>query len=331
MEPNALEHITIRGFRSIAPIEKFPLRPINIVIGANGSGKSNFIEAFDFLSEIGEGRLDEYVTRAGGANRLLHFGRKRTPMMAFDLAFSEPSMPFRVTLQPVAGDRMARGNSIVVLAGFSQCRAYHFHDTSESSLLRLQSKIDDNRALRADGGNLAAFLYRLRQTHPGAYDDIVSVIRQVAPFFLDFQLEPLVLKPDEVKLEWKHTSDDQYFDAEALSDGTLRFMAIATLLLQPPELLPSVVLLDEPELGLHPSAIGVLASMIRQASKSAQVIVSTQSPLLIDYFEPQDIVVADLVNGATTLRRLDPEPLRVWLEDFSLGQLWEKNEIGGRP
>jgi len=130
----------------------------------------------------------------------------------------------------------------------------------------------------------------------------------------------------------------------SLPDGTLRFIALATLFLQPGSYQPSVILVDEPELGLHPYAIALLASLIKQVStqqvtistlikqaSAKRVIISTQSPLLLDDFQPEDVLVADRVNGATQFTRLDSEKLESWLQDYSLGQLWEKNELGGRP
>jgi len=174
-------------------------------------------------------------------------------------------------------------------------------------------------------------LYYLQQKHPSQYGLIRSVIQRVAPFFDDFKLEPLLLNPDTIQLEWRHRNSDQYFGASSLSDGTLRFIALATLFLQPLESRPSVILVDEPELGLHPAAIEMLASLIKQASVETQVIVSTQSSLLLDHFEPEDVLVAERRRGATQLERLTSIQLADWLHEYSLGQLWEKNEIGGRP
>ncbi|MDQ6700348.1 MAG: AAA family ATPase, partial [Acidobacteriota bacterium] len=156
-------------------------------------------------------------------------------------------------------------------------------------------------------------------------------IQLVAPFFDDFRLKPLKLKPDDIKLEWRHMSSDEYFDASSLSDGTLRFVVLATLFLQPESYRPSAILVDEPELGLHPYAIGMLAALMRQASIDTQVIVSTQSSLLLDHFQPEDVLVANRFEGGTEVTRLDPAQLATWLEEYSLGQLWEKNELGGRP
>jgi predicted ATPase len=210
-------------------------------------------------------------------------------------------------------------------------RLYHLNDTTSSSPMRKTARVDDNEYLRPDASNLVAFLFYLREAHAEAYGLIQRAVQLVAPFFEDFQLKPLRLKPDDIKLEWRHTGSDQYFDVSSLSDGTLRFIALATLFLQPEQLRPPVILVDEPELGLHPYAIGMLASLMRQASVKTQVIVSTQSSLLLDYFDPAEVLVADRVEGGTQIRRLDSAQLAVWQEDYSLGQLWEKNEFGGRP
>ena len=205
---------------------------------------------------------------------------------------------------------------------------YHLHDTSR---MQKTASVDDNRFLRPDGSNLAAFLYYLREKHRDSYDSIRATVQSVAPFFDDFSLEPVSVNLDTIKLEWKHKISDQYFGASSLSDGTLRFIALAALFLQPVGHRTSVILVDEPELGLHPYAIGMLASLIRQASVDTQVIVSTQSSPLLDYFKPHEVLVADRVGGSTQITRLDSARLASWLEEYSLGQLWEKNEFGGRP
>ena len=208
---------------------------------------------------------------------------------------------------------------------------YHFHDTGFASPLKKTADVHDNRHLRPNGSNLAAFLYLLSKKHENSYTQIRRTVRLAAPFFDDFNLKPLALNEDKIRLEWRHVGSDAYFDASSLSDGTLRFIALATLLMQPASLRPNLILLDEPELGLHPYAITLLASLLKQASVDSQVIVATQSPILLDHFEPEDVLVAERVDGATELQRLDGEALKIWLEDYSLGQLWEKNELGGRP
>ena len=355
---SAIRTITIQGFRSIAELKELELRPLNILIGANGSGKSNFLGALDLLQTVlrpgGVNLLSEYVTRAGGAESLLHFGAKVTPTIRFAVSFQDGGDDFRVELRFRADDQFSPRIEVgttelskdVVTSpelhqpfvfaedlefGVERWLLYHFHDTGFASPLKKTADVHDNRRLQPDGSNLAAFLYFLNKKHENSYTQILHTIRLAAPFFDDFTLKPLALNEDKIRLEWRHVRSDAYFDASSLSDGTLRFIALATLLLQPVSLRPTLILLDEPELGLHPYAITLLASLLKQASVESKVIVATQSPILLDHFDPEDVLVAERVDGATGLRRLDDKTLKVWLEDYSLGQLWEKNELGGRP
>jgi predicted ATPase len=206
---------------------------------------------------------------------------------------------------------------------------FHFSDTSDSAACKRLCDIDDNRVLRSDAANLAAFLYWIQQIHPTNYRRIVEHIRAVAPFFEDFTLAPSRHNPGKIKLEWKQRGSDAYFDAYSLSDGTLRFICLCVLLLQPEP--PALIILDEPELGLHPAAIHLLAEMVEAASRQGQVLLATQSVTLLDHFAPSSVIVAEHDGRQSMFRRLSPEDLSQWLEDFSLGELWEKNVIGGRP
>lgn len=371
-----LASITVKGFKSIACIENLTLGPINILIGSNGAGKSNFLGIFSFLRAIGTGNLREYVIRSGGLDRILHFGSQVTPQVTVHLSFDYKELhheqfkeiQFEIVLATtdtgelysrseilrfldknednqgysqrlfgrdgeagISDSHQAPGSSTPVRNNFKNWAPYHFHDTSHTSPIKKTVNVDDNRSLRHDGSNLAAFLYYLRQKHKASYTLIRHTVQRVAPFFDDFHLQPQALNTDMIRLEWRHIGSDAYFNASSLSDGTLRFMALATLLLQPEEYRPSVILLDEPELGLHPYAITLLASLVKQTSFESQIILATQSPILLDHFQPEDVLVAERVNGGTTLTRLEPTRLEAWLEDYSLGQLWEKNELGGRP
>ena len=365
-----LDYITIKGFKSIASLDKTVLGPINLIIGPNGSGKSNFIGVFSFLNAIREGRLNDYIRKSGGAEQLLHFGSKMTKEIGFFISFRQEMNQYKLTLKPTTDDSLYPADEWVYYwdkaqgfphplpqqlnsrengqeAGISDTHAkritdwvrnrlgrwrlYHVHDTSSASPMRKTAKLNDNAYLRSDGANLPAFLYLLLKKHPNAYRMIRRTIQQVAPFFDDFQLNPDPLNEEAILLAWKHKNSDQYFSVSSLSDGTLRFIVLATLFLQPLEFQPSVILVDEPELGLHPHAITLLASLVKQASRQVQVILSTQSSLLLDHFNPEDVLVADRVDGGTQLTRLDSKKLDSWLEDYSLGQLWEKNELGGRP
>ncbi len=361
-----LDYLTVKGFRSIKSIERLELRPINVLVGANGSGKSNFVGVFDFLRALRQGRLVDYTDEAGGAEKILHFGSKVTKEIEIEISFRDGTDAYHVALSPTADDRFyvhdewcwygvkpqyPQPYSVGLTgsrkeAGISEpqnrvtgwvqsrlesWRLYHFHDTSNTSSMRKTADVDDNRFLRADASNLAAYLYLLQQAHQPEYQLIRKTVQRVAPFFDDFHLEPLRSNPNKVKLEWIHKSSDAYFDASSLSDGTLRFICLSTLFLQPLAFRPSAIIVDEPELGLHPYAITMLANLVRAAATETQVILSTQSALLLDHFQPEDVLVADLEQGATTLKRLQSQDLAVWLEEYSLGQLWEKNQFGGRP
>ena len=354
---SAVREMSIWGYKSIRAIERLELRSINVLIGANGSGKSNFLGALKLLrSAIVQGSgLTDYVAQSGGADRLLHFGSKVTQRIEFAVRFPDENGNFIAGMRHAADDTFHAGYQIAeselpadfmanleiqpglaplvefVRERVSQWRFYHFRDAGATSPIKKTADVHDNRQLHTDGANLAAFLFLLSKKHRAAYTQIQQTVRLAAPFFDDFALQPLELNEEKILLEWRHRAANGYFNSSSLSDGSLRFIALATLSLQPESLRPSVILLDKPELGLHPYAITLLASLLKQASHTSQIIVATQSPLLLDHFEPEDVLVAERADGATQLRRLESSQYKDWLEDYSLGQLWEKNEFGGRP
>lgn len=367
----ALEKIQIEGFKSIRKMV-LELRPLNVLIGANGAGKSNFIAAFKFLNELINQNLQLYVGKYGGVDSFLHFGQQTTSHLRFAIDFmpdaTNLSNGYSCDLTPSTNDSFVFSNEVAlfhdrnqyqfpyhaslgkgheetklsqatsnrfmikrVKRAMSSWQVYHFHDTSETAKVKQTGDVDDNRLLRPDASNLAAYLYLLQETEPAYYHNIVGAIRLIAPFFAEFQLQPSALNPEKIRLEWREKGSDEYFNAHALSDGTLRFISLATLLLQPPQNLPSTILLDEPELGLHPYAITTLANMLQSASEQTQVIVSTQSVNLVNQLNPEDIVVVDREAGQSVFKRLSELEIENWLEDYGLGELWEKNVLGGRP
>lgn len=355
-----LDRIRIAGYRSIQN-QLVELRPLNLLIGANGSGKSNFLGAFRFLHELVQQRLQISVAKAGGADQILHFGRKVTkhlvlqawagqvlyhcdlvPTEADSLIFEQESVKQINGLGKSAGEVGQEETALhdrswhpvseearAVLEVARDWRVYHLNDTSTSSPIKATGDLHDNRLLRADGRNLAAYLYWLQEKHPETFRNLTDVVRMVAPFFGSFQLQPNRLNPDKIRLEWRERVSDDFRDCSSLSDGTLRFIFLATLLLQPD--LPSTILLDEPELGLHPYAIHLLADLLRSAAVRSQVVVATQSVTLVNQFEPEDILVVDRVDGASVFRRLKREQIEPWMDDYALGELWEKNVLGGGP
>jgi predicted ATPase len=372
--PPALDSIEVEGYKSIRAA-RIDLGAINLLIGANGAGKSNLIGVFDLLADLADHRLQLHVARQGGADAILHFGRKKTPSLrismrlghhdyeamlapgasdtlVFEHEIAPPKVPpFSVPEQArrlpmgehmgVPGHKETGLNSVKrvfgtgsfasepIITAIKNWRPFHFHDPGGSSPTKQKQKIDDNRTLRAEGGNLAPFLHALRAVAPGAYRRIVEAVRSIAPFFDDFMLEPDVTNPGVIQLAWRHASDDGMFTADSLSDGTLRFICLATLLLQPT--LPSLIVVDEPELGLHPFAISQLAALVRAAATRTQLILATQSVTLLDQFDVSEVIVAEQTKGESSFRHLHETPLTDWKQDYSLGELWLKNVLGGRP
>lgn len=353
-----LERIEIEGFKSIRKLN-LDLNPINILIGSNGVGKSNFISFFKLVNNIYEQRLQQYSLKNGSDN-LLHYGRKQTSQIKGYLSFGNNAYSFELQPNDAGGLFISEEKSIYYPATnntsfwdtniqesyiktsktkrdyylrehLESYKIYHFHDTSNFAPLRTFAKTSDNRILKEDGDNLAAYLYLLQEKYPKNFKRIEKTIQSIAPFFERFNLEPDRLDESRIKLEWNEVEHpDTYFDASHLSDGSLRFIALTTLLLQPN--LPKVIIIDEPELGLHPVAINKLAGLIKSASqKDCQIIVSTQSVNLLNNFEPNDIITVDKLDNQSSFSRLNQNILKNWLEDYSLGELWTKSVIKGQP
>ena len=353
-----LRKVKIEGFKSIEKAELM-LGDLNVVIGANGSGKSNLIGVFRLLERVLSHNLQVYV--ASEPDRFLHHGRRVTPALSLDFAFDQNAYGFKLkAVQDTLifetesveysgywnyGEPLAVGhkeskleeaaasykNKIpqYVFPIVRNLVVHHFHDTSDSSPAKQTSNLDDNRFFRPDAANLPAYLYWLQEKHPTQFRHIEEHVRLVAPFFERFVLAPSRLNENKIKLEWRQRGSDAYFDAYSLSDGTLSFICLATLLLQPTP--PALILLDEPELGLHPFAIRILAEMLEAAAKRVQVLLATQSVTLLNNFAPHDVLVASNDGLKTTFERVDEAKLEAWLAEFSLGELWEKNVLGGRP
>ena len=367
---NRLTNLTLRGFKSIQETSDFPVTERNVLIGANGSGKSNLISFFKLLNWMTPhtGNLQFQIGRMGGANAILHDGAAATQQIEAELTFDTDQgvNEYYMRLFHAAPDTLifaderfrfsragwprqarwielgsghkeakilakaAEGDSTAktILHLLKNCVVYQLHNTSDTARIRQKWNKDDGRFLKEDGGNLAPFLYRLRESKPKHYMLILETVRQATPFFADFVLEP---EGDTLLLQWRERDSDVVFGSHQASDGTLRFIALCSLLLQPEDALPDLIVLDEPELGLHPGAIAILAGLLKSASTHTGVVLATQSMTLVDYFDPEDIIVVDRVGRQSTFRRLKANRLSTWLDEYSLGELWEKNVIGGRP
>ncbi len=358
MRHQRLNSVIVEGFTSIESAT-LALNDVNVLVGANGAGKSNFIRALSVLGRIVDSELGLFVGLSGGANALLNVREPASHRIHLEVESDVGG--YSAALVPAAGDALiffdetiwrndmnavvalGRGHRETMLTApeplwrseasalvetLQGCRVFHFHDTSRDAPVKQQGYTADNLSLHSDAANLAAILLRLREGDRGRYQRIVRTVKQVAPFFRDFVLKP-ELAQDRVRLRWQQEGSDTVLPADALSDGTLRFICLATLLGQPE--LPGLIILDEPELGLHPFAIVQLAGMLRAAGRESQVLLATQSVTLTNQFELGDLVVVERRDGASVFERPDPERLSEWLADYSLGELWEKNLLGGRP
>ena len=242
------------------------------------------------------------------------------------------SRPVRQTLGSGHRERLLSGDGSPELLGLlAGIRVYHFEDTSANSAIRRRGYAEDNRQLNDDGGNLAAFLFAIRQTQPAYYKRIIATIQQIAPFFEDFELEPMRVDSNSILLNWKDRDSTHLFGPHELSDGTLRTMALIALLAQPEVDLPPLIVIDEPEIGLHPYALEIVAALIKSASVHTTIVVATQSAGLVNQFAPEDIITVTRERAESKFVRQNSETLAAWLQDYSMGEIWERNLIGGTP
>ncbi len=366
-----LAEMELRGFRSIAydtPL-KLQFGDVNILLGANGAGKSNIVSFFKMLSYMSTGAFQQYVAQYGTSEFFLHYGAKKTPALSATLRFNgnncydiysfclANAVPNRLIVASeeirwknkksesnkqgvkqlksdfnesalVSATGSAEKSVLRLVAG---CKVYQFSDSSSSAPMRLASTVESAHYLQSEANNLASFLYYLKHNYPESYNRIVSYVREVVPQFRDFYLEP---ERNYISLKWTDVSPNDYvLSSHQFSDGSIRFIALATLLLQPEETMPYVIIIDEPELGLHPYAIDQLTEMIKDASLHAQIIVATQSPAIIDGFSADDVTIIerDAISQSSIARKLNSEDYKEWLNEYTLSELWDKNIIGGRP
>jgi predicted ATPase len=365
-----LDRLTIKGFKSIQSLENFKLRNLNVLIGGNGAGKSNFIDFFRLLRammelplpELNRANLKAYITDGGGSDDFLFNGPKITKQIEIVTYFGHNGYRFKLapttdetfiindearyydsgnigwwelgsgqTTPELLKDKDNKGIAgdhnvgFYVYQAIKSWKIYHFHDTSKVAPMRRFETIDDMDYLRFDAANIAPYLFYLQNHEKSVYHQIIETIRLVTPFFDDFILKPN--QNEKIRLLWKQKGSDYPLKPQHLSDGTLRFICLTTALLQPKP--PSLIIIDEPELGLHPYAIEILAELIEATSQKTQLIVSTQSPALVDYFEPEDIIIVNRSQGASIFKRLNKSELSEWLSDYSMGELWRKNIIMG--
>jgi predicted ATPase len=365
MSSSYLKTLTVKGFLSIRD-QTVHLGHLNVLIGANGSGKSNLLRVFNLLQYITDNLLQLYVGLKGGANRLFHYGTQTTTTLEIklDVADNDIVNVYSLCLVPTDNDTLVFEQETVsryniqtrdkrlkhtlgsghtetrleetdtpicqyIVSTLTNIDIFRFVDTGPGSIVRQACEIEDNRKLHEDGRNLSAFLYFLEQKHQPEFKRIERAVRRVAPFFKRFSLQPSRLNPDMIQLEWVDVNHNMHFGAAALPDGLLRFICLVTVFNQPS--LPALIVLDEPELGLHPAAITYLAELLRTRAQECQILAATQSVTLVNQLDPDNVWVTDRQDGESTFKHLVNENLDPWLEAYAIGDIWEKNLIGGRP
>lgn len=362
-----LRKLEVRGLTSLNHAVLELSSPVTLLVGPNGAGKSNVVNAFEMLGRIIDQQLNDSLLTGGGFGALLHrptdpsltpdaielevwgewqgdisngynvkaeaaggdAGLVRETMMLHDRARFE--RPYTTGLAAARESKLRteaehEAKAAYVLSVVAGCRVFHFDDTSADAPVKRRVDPADNLTLAPDARNLAAVLLRLRTEETSTYRRIVRAVRTVAPYFDDFVLEP---ESNAILLRWKERGLDSVFSADNLSDGTLRFVCLAALLLQ--DRAPGTIVLDEPELGLHPFAIHQLAALLRRAASDRRVVAATQSVTLLEQFGVEEVAIVERTSTGTQIQRPDPAALEDWLADYSLGELWEKNLLGGRP
>ena len=375
-----LSRLSISGFKSMSQTKPLSLElgDVNVLLGANGAGKSNFLSVFTLLNAMNNGSLQRYVAMHG-APALLHCGPQKTSGIVLQLEFADAlgsmsrytlklkyGLPNRLYIADeniawIAADGKSRHEYTVysdsnesglrqcleeigaamAFKGMSSVYVFQFNNTAVGAPIRLMSGVYDCAALRFDGGNLAAYLRQLKtvEEYRPYYDRIVAFVRSVVPQFGDFRLDEV--NNGSVWLTWQDRYNPSYlYGPQQLSDGSIRFIALAAALLSPPKLMPGLILLDEPELGLHPHAIDKLVGMIKMASVNSQVVVATQAPRLVDGFDVEHVRLVDVdrMSGETIVTKPDANALVAWIGKYSTSELWERNvlntcpsiQIGGR-
>jgi predicted ATPase len=364
---DGIQKIHVSGFCSLKDVALEPGR-LTLLIGPNGSGKSNLLQALRLIPLLRTRSLQRYVAEHGFGAALLHYGPKITESIEIGVLIRDQGSSYRYdarlafapddslyfqtenaarvspdgtwTISTLSGGH--RESKLLEASPDDQTVAavnrwlarmtfYHFHDTSAQSKLRTHARREDDRYPRSDGSNLAAYLLRLKESDQDddrkSWQRINRHCRHIAPAIKE--LDPVAVN-DSVRLDWIDDRD-QRFGCHQFSDGTLRALALITVLSQPTAKLPRLISIDEPELGLHPSAIALIAELCRSISRHTQIILSTQSTELLDHFSADEVVVVESDHGETRLTRLSSDALQRWLDDYSLSELYNKGVIGGKP
>ena len=382
---NSFERITIEGYRRLFNVQvDMRDRPLTVMIGANGVGKTSLLEIFSLLAASANAQLANKISELGGLPDIIT--RDRTNSITISLSMSVPGYaPLDYQLEvalkgftyEIALETLTENNPLVLepfkhidsrgldvkyfntedgvllrpnwdhnpletsLAQvpkmyqepenlrkrLASCTFYGALNVAPKSPVRLPQSMRPTSLPGANGEDLVSCLYYLRETDPERFEIIEDTLTAAFPDFERLGFPPVAA--GTITMTWKDKNFSKPIYMHQLSEGTLRFIWLITLLQSPG--LTAVTLIDEPEVSLHPELLRLLADMMREASQKTQLIVATHSDRLIRFLNPEEVLVCDAEDGLTTMRWGDSFNLEHWLEEYSLDQVWAMNLMGGRP
>ena len=337
-----IQNLTVRNFRSLVDVD-IPLHPLNVVIGPNGSGKTALIEVLLLLQRDSRRELTEFFDERGGFQAVLsqrsgRAGSTRLEVQAEIVNGGPDGGPddngrsvYVLAVQGVGYVYQAAKESYraapSVQEFFAGANYYQFIDVTPRSSVRLPQSLTPASTPGAQGESLYSALYNLRINDLDLYDRLLGIVAQAFPGFKQFEFP--VVGAGQVTLTWYDKCCTQPFYPNQLSEGTLRFLWLLTLLFTAPR--ASLLLIDEPETSLHPELLRILAALLQEAALETQIVVATHSSDLISWLQPEEVLIADKEDGQTRFTWADTLNLQSWLAEYSLRDLWLMGHLGGRP
>ncbi len=378
-----IKRIKISGFRRLLAID-LPVRPFMVLIGANGVGKTSFLDAFSTLSASASGNLNSILSQFGGISNLLTRGKIEDlsflvdmtapghQPLEYELRLSSKGTGYAISgevlcQQPDDFDKTFRHidssdgdiryyeteeNRLVrpdwehnpletslaqvpkmyrqpeelrrILATATQ---YHVLDVGPRAPVKMPQPMKPATLPGPDGGDLVPYLYYLREGDRDRYEVIIDSLRTAFPDFEELNFPPVAA--GLLAMTWKDKKFSKPIYMNELSEGTLRFLWLVSLLQSPN--LSTVTMIDEPEVSLHPELLSLLADLMREAAKRTQLIVATHSDRFIRFLSPDEVVVMDVDDdGCASATWADSLDLDQWLAEYSLDEVWRMGRMGGR-
>lgn len=355
---SGFQRLSVDGFRRLCGVNiDFKDRPLCVMIGANGSGKTSVLEVMSLLAASAQGKLGDRISELGGIGAVLTAGRSEMSFqltagsgagpLQYDLSIETSGIGYSLKAEGLA--HIGRGTitlraKVVSETGLSDARSllkpaadfrerlassayYHMLDVGPRSQVRLPQPMRPAKLPGKNGEDLVTCLYDMRETEPDAFETVEDSLRAAFPGFVQLTFPPVAA--GTLAMIWRDRNFPTGFYSHQLSEGMLRFLWLATLLQS--SALPEVVLLDEPEVSLHPELLNLLAHQLREAAQRSQIIVATHSDRLVRFLKPEEVLVADLTEeGLAKLTWADSLDLEKWLDEYTLDEVWGIGRLGGR-